>query len=859
MVLEVRTIKPAVISWYKTFSWAALRSDLVAGITVAPIVIPQSMAYAQLAGVPAYYGLYAALLPPIFAAMFGSNNQLSTGPVAMSSLMSAAIISTLARTGSVEFIEYSILLALIVGIFILIIGLFRLGIVLNLLSHPVVVGFTNAAAIIIGTSQLSKFFNVFVGSSQHSYETVIKVLIEAVHNTHYPSLFLALLAIVIIVIFKKINPKLPGVLLAIIVTTFIAKATNFENNKSVDISSIMDSETINAINEFNRATLVIIELSQKKVEELNQLKEAQDKYGRYSPAVLDINIYLDRLDQSIHEYQTSTHFYRKMIREFRFIEVEDKGISRFYRKDKLPSNIKDDGVSWHLKIEHNPIDTKAVFFMGGGEVVGSVPKGIPKISMPKLNLSVIFDVIPGSIIISLLGLMEIISVIKTTAVKTGQRVDLNQEMIGQGLANIAGSFSNCCVVSGSFARTAVNLQAGALTGMSTVFTSGIVAITLIFFTPLLYYLPQSVLAAVIAMAVFKLMDVKGMVHIWRTHKYDGSVCIVTFISTIFFAPHIEHGIIVGFVLTMIFHLYQTMKPRVAELSTNTAITSELVDNNLQDAEFNKLNTCEFITIIRFDGALIFANTSYLEDQVLNCLIVKPKLNHIIFVGDGINYLDTTGEDMLKRLIVRLREKNIDVSFCGLKDQVSQLMKSTGLDVKISDKNIYNTLAHALLSIYPKLHHHKEGDYEEKDCPLKKLVYYKSFDFAKRSRVLLVDDEKDFTRLLSKRMQVRDLDTTTASDGKGALDLVETEKPDVVVLDLNMPGIDGLEILRVIKLAHPQIEVIILTGQGSEEKIQKATELGAFAYLKKPIEINLLVKTVEEAYRKIAARTHQFSV
>ncbi|MBF0472801.1 MAG: response regulator [Nitrospirae bacterium] len=847
-------MRPAIINWYKTFSWTTLRSDLIAGITVAPVVIPQSMAYAQLAGVPAYYGLYAALVPPIIAAMFGSNNQLSTGPVAMSSLMSAAIISTLARSGSAEFIEYSILLALIVGIFILLIGLLRLGIVLNLLSHPVVVGFTNAAAIIIGTSQLSKFFNVFVGSSEHSYETVINVVKEAIHNTHYPSFLIALLAIAIIAVFKKINPKLPGVLIAIIVTTVIAWATGFENNKTVDISSIIDTKTVDSIKEFNKATAAINEFSEKKVDELLLLKDAQEQYGRFSPAVLDLKIYIDKLNQSIHEYQETTHYYRKMIREFRYIKVNDNGVLKFYRKDNLPSNVKDDGVSWHLKIEHNPIDPKAVFFMGGGEVVGVVPKGIPKFSMPKFNLSVIYDVIPGSIIISLLGMMEIISVIKSTSVKTGQRVDLNQEMIGQGLSNIAGSFSNCCVVSGSFARTAVNLQSGALTGMSTVFTSGIVALTLIFFTPLLYYLPQPALAAVIAMAVFKLMDIRGIIHIWRAQKYDGSVCIVTFISTIFFAPHIEHGIIFGFILTMIFHLYQTMKPRVAELSTNTATTSELIDNNLQDAELNNLDTCDFITIIRFDGALIFANTSYLEDQVLNCLIVKPRLSHIIFVGDGINYIDTTGEEMLKHLIVRLREKNINVSFCGLKDQVSKIMKVTGLDVKITDKNIYNTLSHALLSIYPKTHQHEEGGYEETDCPLKKLVYYKSIDTAKRSRVLLVDDEKDFTRLLTKRMQVRSLDTTTASDGMGALDLVETERPDVVVLDLNMPGIDGLEILRIIKTVHPQIEVIILTGQSSEKKIQTAFELGAFAFLKKPIDINILVKTVEDAYRKIAAKS-----
>lgn len=700
-------MRPAVLSWYKSFSWTTLRADLIAGITVAPVVIPQSMAYAQLAGVPAYYGLYAALLPPIFASMFGSSNQLSTGPVAMSSLMSAAIISTLARTGSDVFIAYSILLALIVGIFRLIVGLFRLGVLINFLSHPVVAGFTNAAAIIIGTSQLSKLFNVYVDDSEHNYQTVINVIKEAIHYIHWPTFFIAVLAMIIIGVIKRINKKIPGVLIAIIITSIIAWAVNFENNKKVDISTIKDTETVTALNEFNKAANAINELLEKTVLEGSHLREAEDKYGKYSPTVLDIKLNIDKLNLTINDYKNTTHEYRQRLREIHFVGVDNNGALNFYPKEKLPLNLKTDGISWHLKIGNDPIDTKAVVFMGGGEIIGKIPEGIPKFSIPKLNLYVILNVIPGSIVILLLGLMEIVSVVSATAAKTGQRVDLNQELIGQGLANIVGSFNNCCVVSGSFARTAVNLQAGAVTGMSTVFTSGIVAITLMFLTPLLYYMPQSVLASIIAMAVFGLMNIKGMIHIWHAQKYDGIISILTFISTLFFAPHIEGGIIVGISLTLCHFLYRNMKPRLVTLSRN-------IDYVYRDADILKLPRCEYISIIRFDGSLFFANASYLESHVLESLSAKKNLKHIFIVGYAINELDATGEEMLTKLVDRLRKMGIDISFVGLKLQILEVMHRTHLSEKIGEGNFFHTIEQALDAKYEELH--SEG--LEKDCPLR---------------------------------------------------------------------------------------------------------------------------------------------
>ena len=178
------------LGWFKTYNSAALRADALAGLTVALVLIPQSMAYAQLAGLPTYYGLYAAFLPPMVAALFGSSRQLATGPVAVVSLMTAASLAPLATAGSEGYIAYAILLSLMVGVFQLLLGILRLGLVVNFLSHPVVNGFTNAAAIIIATSQLDKMFGASVDTAEHHYETIIRVIQAAFYYTHWPTLIM---------------------------------------------------------------------------------------------------------------------------------------------------------------------------------------------------------------------------------------------------------------------------------------------------------------------------------------------------------------------------------------------------------------------------------------------------------------------------------------------------------------------------------------------------------------------------------------------------------------------------------------------------------------------------------------------
>ncbi len=408
------------LNWFPMSS-DTVKADLIAGITVALVLIPQSMAYAKLAGLPAYYGLYTAFLPVLIAALFGSSSQLSTGPVAVVSLLTAASLTQFAEVGSHEFISLAIVLAFLVGMFQLLLGIFRLGLITNFLSHPVIIGFTNAAALIIAFSQLNKILGISMPRSEYFLADIWNVIIQ-IGNTHVPTLIFGLIAFSIMWLLKNNYPKIPSILIAVTITIIISWLINFQAM--------------------------------------------------------------------------------------------------------------------------------------GGEIVGKIPEGLPSFSIPNFNTTILGEIIISAMVIALIGFMEAISIAKAMAIKTKQHIDPNQELIGQGFANIIGSFTQAYPASGSFSRSAVNLNTGAKTGMSSVYTAVIIMITLLFLTPLLYHLPKAVLAAVIMMAVFGLINFTAIKHIWKISKLDGIIAIVTFIATISSAPHLEKGILLGVGLSIILYFYR---------------------------------------------------------------------------------------------------------------------------------------------------------------------------------------------------------------------------------------------------------------------------------------------------------------
>jgi len=706
------------IAWFKDYDTGKFKIDFLAGLTVALVLIPQSMAYAQLAGLPAYYGLYAAFLPPMVAALFGSSRQLATGPVAVVSLMSAASLEPLATAGSAQFIAYSIALALTVGIFQFSLGVLRLGLVVNFLSHPVVNGFTNAAAIIIASSQFSKFFGVSVDSAGHHYETMVRVAQAAMDYTHMPTLLYGVFAVAVMAVLKKINPRIPNVLVAVAITTLISYFTGYNNDARVPLSAIHSPEVAEKITQFNRSATRSNVLGEERTalglqieEELQNLPSGHGK----SIELIELQSQAELLALKINEAKHNSHLLRTELRSMKFAGVHDNDTFNLYPRDSIPQGMETDGNVWRLKVSNTPFELENLPVMGGGAVVGKIPEGLPQFTVPELDAKSFMKLLPTAIIISLLGFMEAIAIAKAMAAKTGQKLDPNQELIGQGLANIFGSIGSSYSVSGSFSRSAVNLQAGAVTGISSVVTSVMVVITLLFFTPLLYHLPQAVLAAVIMMAVIGLVNIKGFVHSWKAQWYDGVISVLSFLVTLYFAPHLDKGIMVGVALSMIVFLYKSMRPVVARLSMNE-------ENVLTSAEHYRLKGCRHISVVRFDGALFFANASYLDEQVAKFRTEQPELRYILLDARGINDMDASGEEALEMLCKRVRSAKLGFAMCGVKGQVLNVMERTGLIEEIGKEHMYADSKTAVAALVDRIH--KGTDLPEAgcdNCPLTKYI------------------------------------------------------------------------------------------------------------------------------------------
>lgn len=731
--------------WFKDYSGNSLKNDFIAGITVALVLIPQSMAYAQLAGLPAYYGLYASFLPPMVAALFGSSRRLATGPVAVVSMMTAATLEPLAIAGGEAYIAYAILLAFCVGVFQFLLGVLRMGVIVNLLSHPVVTGFINAAALIIASSQLPKFFGVHVDKAEHYYQTMARMAEAALNFTHWPTFFMGMLAILIMAGCKRKHPGLPCVLFAVVITTLLSWSIGFEQNRNVKVTDIHIPTLTSKINQLNsnldhilqtvsvraaiaNASDTSLESEQTEnvcaschsirgigLQELKTNNRLTKDEQIPLQKVLELHLMAGVLNQYLAEEKEQAVKLRKELRSLQLIAVKGANNSIYYTsKDKADTAERTDTRIWRMRIGNKQILPENIMLIGGGEVVGNVPPGLPSIAMPHFDFSIMAKMILPAIIISILGFMEAISIAKDMAARSGYRLDPNQELIGQGLANMAGSFSGSYPVSGSFSRSAVNFQAGAESGMSSVFTSIIVIITLLFCTPLLYHLPQSVLAAIIMMAVIGLLNINDIKHAFVVSKTDGIINIITFAATLFFAPHLDKGIMIGVFLSAAVFFYNRMRPVIAELSLGE-------DGHYRNTRLFKLAQCKYIAIIRFDGPLFYGNISYLEDEVLKIVRNLPELRVIHFKCNGINDMDTSGEHALTQLVDRLHSAGYKVYFSGMKVVIVEMMKRSGLLEKIGPDNLFPTLAVAMDVIWDAGHQ----DSDEAVCPLKKVVKRKN--------------------------------------------------------------------------------------------------------------------------------------
>jgi len=689
MKLSPQTLFP-FLRWLP-YSGTALRADFLAGLTVALVLVPQSMAYAQLAGLPAYYGLYAAFLPVMVAAMWGSSNQLGTGPVAVASLLTASSLAPLAAPGSDQFVALAIMLALMVGIVQLALGAFKLGVIVNFLSHPVIVGFTNAAAMIIGLSQVNKLIGVPMGRSE-SFIYDIWGVVKQVGDTHLPTLAMGVAAIVIMYAIRKKAPRLPGVLIAVAVTTVAAWLIHFETNATGKIEQIADPDLKVLVAKVADGSRKVEAANKALLERTAAAKAARKSEGALSVNVVNLDAQADLARIEVQTAEKEAADLKKFLGRIGVVRGVDAAgqTAAVFVAASVPAGVQVEATTFRIRgVGHDSFK-----LVGGGEVVGKIPEGLPSVGLPKISWDTIGSLLAAAIVISLVGFMEAISIAKAIAAKTKQKIDPNQELIGQGLANIVGSLTQAFPVSGSFSRSAVNINAGAKTGMSSVFTGLLVLLALLFLTPLLYHLPQAVLAAVIIMAVIGLINFTAVKHAWHANRHDGIASVVTFVATLAFAPHLDKGIMAGAGLAIVLYLYRTMSPRVA-------ILGRYKDGTLRDARVNNLPASDVVTAVRFDGRLYFANVSYFEDAILDAVASNPDAPYLLIVGDGINELDASGEEVIHHLVDRLGASGVVVLFSGLKKQVHQVLQATGLRDHIGEKRFFSTAEQALEYIYSR--------------------------------------------------------------------------------------------------------------------------------------------------------------
>ncbi|WP_255399314.1 SulP family inorganic anion transporter [Roseivirga sp. 4D4] len=511
-----------ILSWLPNYKRDYLSNDLFAGLTVGVMLIPQGMAYALIAGLPPVYGLYASVVPQIIYAIFGTSRQLSVAPVAMDSLLVATGVSVLATEGTDAYVTFAIMLALFMGIAQFSLGLIRMGFITNLLSKPVISGFTSAAALIIGLNQLKYLLGIDVARG-HEIHKVLASAFEKIGEVHWLTLIIGLAGIAFIKLSKRLSSKLPGALIAVVV-----------------------------------GILVVFALG-----------------------------------------------------------LDEKGVS----------------------------------------VVRDIPQGLPAFIIPNVSWELVEKLLPLSLTIAVVAYMEAFSVAKAIESKRrNYKVMPNQELIALGAANIVGSLFQSYPVTGGFSRSAVNEQAGAQTPLASIISAVLVALTLLFLTPLFYHLPHAILAAIIMVAVSGLIDTKYVLTLWKTNKVELGLLLATALVTLTFG--MVPGIVSGIILSVLILLFKAANPHMALLGRVNGFSEY---RNLK--RFDDLETWDELMIVRVDVPFVFVNIQTIKERIINEALKRDeKLKFVILDAASVVHMDATGIIGVRDLIESLKEKEITLLF-----------------------------------------------------------------------------------------------------------------------------------------------------------------------------------------------------
>ncbi len=548
------SLLPAV-SWVKNYRRSALSGDLTAGLTVGVMLIPQGMAYALIAGLPPVYGLYASLFPLVAYGLFGTSRQLAVGPVAMVSLLVAAGVAPVAGGDPFSYVGLAVLLSLMVGVVQFVLGMARFGFLVNFLSHPVLSGFTSAAALIIGLSQLKHLIGVDIPRSNFVHE-IIGSAAAQIGAVNLPTLFVGLLSILSLVTLRRWKKAFPGALAVVAIGTV---------------------------------------------------------------------------------------------------------------------------ASWLLSLEQR-----------GVAIVGSVPSGLPAFSAPSIEAEALTALLPTALTIALVGFMESIAVAKVYASRNRYEVDANQELIGLGLANIAGSFFRAYPTTGGFSRTAVNAAAGAKTNLAGIVSAGVIALTLFFLTPLFTYMPKAILAAIVMVAVAGLLNWKEALSLWRVDRRDFGLMLVTFAATL--GLGIEEGILVGVVLSLVLVIQQSTYPHTAVLGRLPGTT---IYRNLE--RHPEAVEDDGVLVIRMDASVFFANTAHLKDTVRREVDERGAVRAVVIDMYPVNRLDSTALHGIREIAEEMRERGIRLLLTGVKGFLFGKLERDGLATEIGAENFYMEVHDAVLA------------------------------------------------------------------------------------------------------------------------------------------------------------------
>lgn len=548
---RIRRLVP-LVGAVKGYDGDTLRRDLSAGITVGVMLIPQGMAYAMIAGLPPIYGLYAALVPLVGYGLLGSSRQLAVGPVAMVSLLVATGVAPLAGDDPQRYVALAIGLAVVAGVIQLGLGLARFGFLVNFLSHPVLAGFTSAAALIIGASQLQHLLGVDLGRSHHVHEIVIDA-VARIGDANLATLAIALGAIVTLVGVRRWKKTAPGPLFVVVLGLV---------------------------------------------------------------------------------------------------------------------------VTWGMGLAE-----------AGVAIVGEVPRGLPAPFLPPLTGADVLALVPTALTISLVGFMESVAVAKVYAARNGYDIDANRELVGLGFANLAGALFRSFPVTGGFSRTAVNAQAGARTPLAGVFSAGVIALTLLFLTPLFTYLPRAVLGAVIVVAVSGLVDVEEARFLWRVHRRDFWLMALTFMATL--AIGIEQGIVVGVIASLILVVHQISRPHTVRMGRLPGTGTYRNLERHPDARVP-----DGVAILRIDASLTFANADFLKERIREAAR-GSSVRAVVLDAYTVNRIDSTAVHALLAVQDELRRAGIELRMAGVKGPVRDVLVRSGFEDRLGADHFHLEVADAV--------------------------------------------------------------------------------------------------------------------------------------------------------------------